>query len=233
MEKVGISIQHAYDINTNKVEYSEILVRQYRGINGAYNILKYVKENNIEKEFDLNVLENLLIYVKSKESIHFPIAVNFCSNTIICDNIHDDIKNLIDKYDIDYNNIAIEIHEDTDLNDSRVVNNIRELKKLGLLIALDDFGISKSNLSNIVEFNFDVIKLDKVFADHLNDKSFNGLNKSEVILKYIKMLANELNIKTIVEGIETQEHLDVVSKLGFNYVQGYFYEKPIPLNFNE
>lgn len=231
METLDLSIQHAYNIHNNKVEYSEILVRKYKNISGAFNIINYVKENNETVEFDLKIMEKILRYIDDKGSIHFPVAINLCSETICTKDLYKKIIELINTYQMAYNNIALEIHEDTDLTNENAVENIAELHKYGVLIALDDFGISKSNLGNIIGFNFDIVKLDKIFADHLGDNLVSGKNKSETILKCIKILSEDLDIKIIVEGIEDLNQLEVIKKLGFKYVQGYVLERPIPIKF--
>ena len=108
---------------------------------------------------------------------------------------------------------------------STYVNKLHALREQGVNIVLDDFGSGYSSLSYLDNFRFDFIKIDKSFlADirHADD--------SKPILEAILAMTRALKIPVTVEGVETQDQLDYVSRIGCSYVQGYFLARPMGLH---
>jgi diguanylate cyclase (GGDEF)-like protein len=135
------------------------------------------------------------------------------------------IKNLLKKYlKVNSNNISFEVDEATAIKDIELnVSVLKELKSMGFKISLDDFGTGKSTLSLLNRLNIDTIKIDKSFViDMLED----GENHSMVDAS-IK-LAKAFNYKVIAIGVESQEHLPTLLKLGCDKAQGYGISQPLP-----
>ena len=219
---VLLYIQPAYNCLTNTIEYAEVLIRRYKGIESVAEILKFVCSNELEKKFDLDVIKEVVNCIKDRE-LPYPIGVNLCPNTIKCPDIVNNITKLLDENNIKYSNIIIEINESTDFTDDKVYNNISKLHNLGFKLALDDFGVEKANLYSIVHYKFDILKVDKSFIGHEREES-----KSQ-ILSIIKEICSKFNMKPIIEGVENKRQLSKISDMGYTLVQGYIYTEPIPL----
>lgn len=215
-------VQPAYNCINGKMEYAEILIRRYRGMCGAETILKFVERNNLTEMFDLDVFDEALRIVTNKlDKLECPLGINLCPATIEIPGIVDKLKAIADKHHVDVHSLVIEINEGTDFNDA-TYENICQLHKLGVAVALDDFGIERANLYSIMKYEFDILKVDKCFIGHEKEESKTKL------LELIQTLCSAFHMKPIVEGIETKKQLNNISKLGYKVVQGYFYTKPVP-----
>jgi EAL domain-containing protein (putative c-di-GMP-specific phosphodiesterase class I) len=100
---------------------------------------------------------------------------------------------------------------------------VRQLRALGVRIAMDDFGTGHSSLSALRNLPFDKIKIDRCFIHDLLSN-----HDSRAIIQAVVQLANSLGIKTTAEGIETQGELDYLKRVGCTEGQGYFLSKPVP-----
>ncbi|MGB1173965.1 MAG: EAL domain-containing protein, partial [Marinobacterium sp.] len=89
-------------------------------------------------------------------------------------------------------------------------------------LALDDFGTGYSALSYLLDFKIDYLKIDKIFIDGLPE---NRRNLS--VCKAIIQMSKSLGIKVIAEGVEKKEQLDALKELGCDYIQGYYFSKPL------
>jgi diguanylate cyclase (GGDEF)-like protein/PAS domain S-box-containing protein len=120
--------------------------------------------------------------------------------------------------------LILEITESVLLaDDTRTVEILRQLRALGVRIALDDFGVGHSSLSYLQKFPFDRIKIDKSFVQNEDDGLMNT-----AIRRAILGLGNDLDIDIVVEGVETAEQRDMLLYEGCRYIQGYFYGRPQP-----
>lgn len=108
--------------------------------------------------------------------------------------------------------------------DSKTISTFHCLKESGVQFALDDFGTGYSNLFYLKYFTVDFIKVDKMFTQDLE-----GCKQSRYIIEAILELSRKLNIKTIVEGVETMELVNKLMLLGVDYFQGYYFGQAIEL----
>ncbi|MCC6026612.1 MAG: bifunctional diguanylate cyclase/phosphodiesterase [Caldimicrobium sp.] len=123
---------------------------------------------------------------------------------------------------------VLEITERATLDDPQRAREVCEfLKNFPMVrIALDDFGTGYSNLSYLKDLPLDVIKIDLSFVRALkNDES-----KSKQLVKTIIDLAHGLGAKALAEGVETVEQLEILTQLGCDYLQGFYFEKPLPIS---
>lgn len=100
---------------------------------------------------------------------------------------------------------------------------IRELKRLGVSIALDDFGIGYSSLSYLQQFTLDTLKIDRAFTSEMLTSP-----QSEAIVRATFQIAKALNFRTVAEGIETRPQAAFLAELGCDIFQGFYFAKPIP-----
>lgn len=118
--------------------------------------------------------------------------------------------------------LELEVTETALLQDQTSICELHELKALGVRIALDDFGTGYSSLTHLQQFPFDKLKIDRSFVDRSDKEKL-----SNTIVRSITLLAGELNIQTVAEGIETEEQLSVMTSIGCVFGQGYLLGKPM------
>jgi len=119
--------------------------------------------------------------------------------------------------------LLIEITEGVLLTESEQnLETLRQLKNIGVSVALDDFGVGYSSLSYLTTFRFDEVKIDKSFVDKLDRI------ESRAVIASIVQLSQSLNLTTVVEGVETVEQLATVMPLGIALAQGYVFGRPAP-----
>ncbi len=119
--------------------------------------------------------------------------------------------------------LELEITETTVMQDlDKVINILRELKKHGISIALDDFGSGFSSLNYLKNLPVDNLKLDRSFIHELPYS-----DEGKTITASLIKLAHDLNMKVIAEGVENNQQLDLLLEQGCDYIQGYFFYYPL------
>ena len=120
-------------------------------------------------------------------------------------------------------NCVIEITEGLMMgNKEEVVEKVAQLHASGIAISLDDFGTGYSSLSYLKKYDISYLKIDRSFVMNLSETS-----SDRALCEAIIVMAHALNIEVIAEGIETQEQLDLLSKMGCDYGQGYLFSRPV------
>ncbi|MGN0481115.1 MAG: putative bifunctional diguanylate cyclase/phosphodiesterase [Lachnospiraceae bacterium] len=153
----------------------------------------------------------------------FRINVNLSIVQLMQRDIISTIQHVFEGSGVDSENICLEITESMAINDmGRVLKIIDSLKGLGAKIALDDFGTGYSSLNYIKQLPFDIIKVDKTFIDDIVEDDY-----AQAFVRLIVDLSKTLNAKVCVEGVETKQQLDKLTELGVDYIQGYYFGKPV------
>ncbi|TDN60454.1 EAL domain-containing protein (putative c-di-GMP-specific phosphodiesterase class I) [Scandinavium goeteborgense] len=130
----------------------------------------------------------------------------------------------IHRYELHNNNICIEITESVLLHDThRIVEILAYLRRLGISVAIDDFGSGYSSLSYLHSLPFDCLKIDRGFVRNvLEDK------KSEAVIASVLMLSRSFEVPLVAEGVETAEMAAKLHEMGCDLAQGYYYSRPKP-----
>lgn len=136
------------------------------------------------------------------------------------------LKDLLEKYQISPEKVEFEITETSlikNLNYS--LEMLKALRKIGFRLALDDFGKGYSSLNYLKKLPINKVKLDKSFIDEMETSK-----KDQLLIKAIIGLSHSLDLKVVAEGIERLEQKDLLESMGCNYIQGYYYGRPMPVN---
>lgn len=169
------------------------------------SVFRFISENDI-KELGM-------------EFIEMNLSVMQCMDK----NLTKKLKYYIDKYNVDPRQINLEITETaTNFDEKRLSEQLDNVKKLGFTFSLDDYGTGYSNLVRVLEYPVDVIKLDKsiiwsAFSDH----------DSFVTVKNLISMFHDVRRKLVAEGVETKEQMLALKELGCDFLQGYYYSKPV------
>jgi diguanylate cyclase (GGDEF)-like protein/PAS domain S-box-containing protein len=125
--------------------------------------------------------------------------------------------------------LELELTESSLMRDAYTVQALlKNLREQGVRVALDDFGTGYSSLSYLRSFDMDKLKIDRSFVSILDELESDG--SAEAIIQAITQLANTLHLETTAEGVETDEQLHRLLRIGCNYGQGYLFAKPMPAN---
>ena len=154
----------------------------------------------------------------------FHINVNLSVVQLLQKDVVGTVARILKKTGVKPRNIVLEITESFAINDmDRVLEIIRGIKELGPRIALDDFGTGYSSLNYIKQLPLDIIKVDKTFIDDIAEDEY-----AQAFIKLIVELSDTIDTSIIVEGVENENQLNILKELGVDYIQGFYYGKPVP-----
>lgn len=153
----------------------------------------------------------------------FRMNINLSFVQLLKSDIVKDTLEKIDEIGIAHSNIVFEVTESGELESSQATRNVlSSFIERGFQLAIDDFGTGYSNLRYIKEMMFGLIKVDRIFIHNINESEYNYM-----LVKHVTDLAHSLNLKVCMEGVETENELQTVMRLGPDCIQGYYYDKPL------
>lgn len=224
-------LQPKFNPLTNELVGAEALSRWcYKGekMLSPAVFIPFFEETGFIIELDYKVFENTCRFQREcldKGYKAVPISVNVSRYVNDFDEYLGRIEEIRKRYDIDPSLIEIEITEGMFVSDANPIMDFMEkAHKIGYHFSMDDFGTGYSNLASLATMNFETIKIDKSFIKDIENP------KEGVILKTMITMIKTLNMKTLCEGVETKEYVDLLRSIGCDIIQGYFYSKPIPAN---
>lgn len=157
---------------------------------------------------------------------HLPfrrITLNLSGKELAKKDFSDLLIDQFNKLKIPSHLIGIEITESGFIDNMELaMKHLGRFKEEGYTVYLDDFGTGYSSLNYLDKLPIDVLKIDKTFIDQLPHNK-----RKQRLLMGIVNLAKSLQIETVAEGVETKEEYDIICEMGVNYVQGYFFSKPL------
>jgi diguanylate cyclase (GGDEF)-like protein/PAS domain S-box-containing protein len=152
------------------------------------------------------------------------IAVNMSARQFDDDDVLADTARILEETDMDPTLLELEITESMMMyNPEKTIQILSELRKMGIRIAIDDFGIGYSSLSHLKQFPIDIIKIDRSFIQDIP-----GDEADEAITAAIIAMGKSLKITVVAEGVETAQQLQFLSDLSCREIQGYLFSKPLP-----
>ena len=154
------------------------------------------------------------------------IEVNLSGIQIVDENICTQLGDIMKQYKIDPSFINLEITETAAVEYKDILEeNMLNLRNMGCSFSMDDFGTGYSNISQIAQVKYDLIKLDKSLLWPCFGSEDSG--KARIILESIVALVHQMGVKIVQEGVETKEQFEYLKRLNVDYMQGYFFCKPV------
>ena len=152
-----------------------------------------------------------------------PVSVNASRRDILQDNFVEVVRQPLEKYGVDPKYFHMEVTESIYMEDAQILAPIiRRVKDMGIEIELDDFGSGFSSLGLLSKLPLDVIKLDISLT--------RSLDEQPVMVEGIIRLMHSLGYRVIAEGVETDEQLEAITAMGCDWIQGYYYSKPLTVS---
>lgn len=220
-------LQPKYSISQNKIVGAEALVRwihPQRGMVYPNEFIPIFEENGFIRMVDYYIWEEACRFIKRCSNLGIedcPVSVNVSRQHLKDMEFMRVLVEYIRASKIDKSLLELEITETA--NDEKISKVAEQLKKDGFTLLMDDFGSGYSSLNVLLETPFDVLKLDKKFMDNMM-----ASDKGKLILEYVVAMAKKLELGLLAEGVETKEQVELLSKIGCDKVQGYYYAKPMP-----
>ena len=210
---------------TKKIEKYESLVRLIDDsgkILSPFLFLDAAKKSNNYPYITKIVLNNSFkILAKIKEDV----SINLSFLDIEIDLIRHKIYNLLKTNQENAKRVVFELLEDENTKNLDLIKEfITKIKKYGVKIAIDDFGSGYSNYKRLLDFQPDILKIDGSLIKNIEKDEF-----SKSIVKSIVTFAKEQKMQTVAEFVENENIANIITNLGIDYSQGYFYSKPTPL----
>ena len=220
--------QPIYEISTRQYVSAEALIRLKDDVFGFVSPSVFIpaaeKSGAIHEIGDF-VLEDVISFISQSKMEEYGIEyieLNLSVAQCIESNLSEKVMELLQKYTVSPDRINLEITETSqDVNYDVIEKNINDLSDQGITFSLDDYGTGYSNILRISRLPLDIIKLDKTFVDDLEKPGM-----KTVITETIAML-KKMNKKILIEGVETYEAFDYFRNAGCDYVQGYYFSKPL------
>ncbi|MEQ1064648.1 EAL domain-containing protein [Acinetobacter sp. XH1741] len=153
------------------------------------------------------------------------VSVNIVAQQIHRGLLLSDLVEVLEKYQLDGSNLELEITESALLdNTDNVKKLLHSIKERNISIALDDFGTGYSSLAYLTEYPIDVLKIDRAFISKIGDQ------KQEAIVNAMIAMGKSMGLKLVAEGVETEEQVIYLQKQQCDFLQGYFFSRPLHPN---
>lgn len=222
--------QPQYNHSTGMLVGAEALVRWIhpeRGMVSPGIFIPIFEKNGFITKLDLYVFEQVCVFIRGcldKGLPLVPVSSNFSRYDIFQPDFVDKLEEIRKRYDVPTKFLRVEITESAVVGDSSQVNEIiNQLHACGYIVEMDDFGSGYSSLNVLKDIELDIVKLDMKFLSQKSDSRRGG-----IILTSVVRMLKWLGMPVIAEGVETLEQADFLKSIGCEYIQGYFYSRPLP-----
>ncbi len=223
-----LTFQPYYYLSTRKVAGSEALLKWNNDEFGQVSPTKFIpmlEETGMIIDVGKWVLKTACMQIRewSNGRGSFPVSVNLSPFQFRHEYLVETVENAIQEYGIDARRLTLEVTESTFMKDQDfAVSVLKRLKGLGVRIAIDDFGTGYSSLSYLKKFPVDFVKIDQSFIkDVASDPDTMSL------VTAIISMSHSLGLKTIAEGVETEEQWKILRLLKCDMAQGYYFSPPV------
>ncbi|WP_269898478.1 putative bifunctional diguanylate cyclase/phosphodiesterase [Lysinibacillus sp. JK80] len=228
-DRLELHYQPKIDLKTDSVIGMEALLRWYDPELGHIppdRFIPFAEDCGLINDIGVWVLRKACAQARQWNELHdlsLRVAVNISPIHISTGGFVDMVRSVIAETGIDPNLLEIEITEMSMLDYTEdLIDTIKQLRELGITISLDDFGTGYSSLNYLKKFPVDVLKIDRAFVrDIVPEKS--GIAMISAMIS----LAHALNLQVVAEGVEEEAELNVLREHGCEYVQGYYFSKPL------
>lgn len=218
--------QPKFDPYIKQIVGAEALVRWF--VNGAMvppgEFLPVLEEDGLIAQLDAYVFEQVCVYQKKRMELGkrlIPISINLSRVSMLEGNVGQKYSEIARRYGVNPQYLPIEITESSAVQCNEISTIVQEMRSFGFPIHLDDFGSGHSSLYSLNSLDVDVIKLDRGLINYIGDKT------GDTTLYHTIVMANDLNLHVVAEGVENKEQLDFLMDKGCDSIQGYYFSRPL------
>jgi len=219
--------QPIVDVTSNKIVMVESLCR-WRTNDGEFvlpgKFLSVAEQTGIIIPIGIKMIDNtlrdLMLFREYLPGLN--VSINLCPLQLLDEKTAKHLCRATIKQHIDPSDINIEITEESYIEDNQILENIKNLRKSGFNLSIDDFGSGYSSLGYLNMLPVSTIKFDKSLIQKITDDK-----RSYELLVACQHMAEALNLKSVAEGIESEEQKNMIKEMGVSYQQGTLYSKPV------
>ena len=229
-EQFYVYLQPKYSLHDDGLAGAEALVRWIHpewGFMSPGEFIPLFEKNGFITRLDMYIWEKVCALLREwhrKGYPDLPVSVNVSRADIYQADITETLTEIVRKYDIEPAQLHLEITESAYTeNPAQIIGTVEKLRRQGFVIEMDDFGSGYSSLNMLNQVKMDVLKLDMKFIQNETAKP-----ADQGIMRLIVGLARWMNLSVVAEGVETREQLERLQEIGCDYVQGYFFSRPLP-----
>jgi EAL domain-containing protein (putative c-di-GMP-specific phosphodiesterase class I) len=225
--------QPILNVNEGRFTSTEALVRLRRSDNDRYispeDFIPIAEKCGLITEIDDLVFEKVCSFI-ARESLPAlgvkTVEVNLSGNEVVDRNTYSRLISKMEKYHIPPKFINFEITETAYINnDETFKENVQKLKEMGSTFSMDDFGSGYSNLLELLKMDYKIVKMDKEFVWSCLDKDRpDNMRMMEYSINFLK----DYGLHVLAEGVETIDQAKILIEKGVEYLQGYYYSRPLP-----
>ncbi len=222
-------LQPKYSLIDETVAGAEALVRwvQEGRVVSPVDFIPLFEKNGFITKLDIYIFEQVCKLIQSWLSHGVEpvvISVNFSRLHLSNEKFVNEIWEIADRYGVPRKYLEVELTESIMYKNEDTLEAVLEkLHSAGFSLSMDDFGTGYSSLGLLKNLPVDVIKIDRSFFTGSKHKK-----RTKTVVGNVLRMAKELGIQTVAEGVETQEHIELLRSLQCDMVQGYYYAKPMP-----
>lgn len=229
-DKIEVFYQPIYSTEEKQFVSAEALAR-IRDEDGRIvppgEFIEIAEQSGHILELGKQVFEHVCRFIRDKEPQRFGIQyleVNLSVVQCGYEYLADSFIRIMEDYSVNPKFINLEITESASMKAKKtLLSNMKKLMEYGVTFSLDDFGTGQSNLNYIVDMPVEIVKFDKSMID-----SYFENHKARYVMDAAMHMIHGMKLCIVSEGIETEEQFETMEKLGINYIQGYYFSKPIP-----
>ena len=201
-------------------------VHPARGLIMPVNFISVVEKTGLISKLDEYMWELAARKLREWKDIgrdNLTISVNISAKDFYYTDLYKTFTGLVEKYGIAPGNLNLEITETVLMSDlQHHMETLTRLQDYGFVIELDDFGSGYSSLNMLKDITADVLKIDMLFL-----RETEHTVRNRIILQSVISMAKQLGMAVITEGVETEEQLESLKKMGCELFQGYYFSRPI------
>lgn len=229
-EQFIVYLQPKYRTHDEVLVGAEALVRWIHpkwGFQSPAEFIPVFEKNGFITKLDQYVWDKTCSILKDWEDRGFapiPVSVNVSRADVYNVDLPNILTNILSKYGLPPSRLHLEITESLYTDDAeQIISVISTLRNMGFVIEMDDFGSGYSSLNMLNSMPIDIIKLDMGFV-----RSETAKPGRKGILKFVIELAHWMDLSITAEGVETISQLEILKEMGCDYIQGYYFSKPVP-----
>jgi diguanylate cyclase (GGDEF)-like protein len=229
-DEFELHYQPQVEAETRKIVAVEALIRWQhpeRGLLMPGEFISVAEECGLIISIGNWVLENAckqLKHWRNSNYLEIPkLTINFSANQLAHVDMFENVQNIIKSSGLETGVVELELTETAVMVEPlKSINTFNMLKKIGVNIAVDDYGTGYSSLRYLADLPVDTLKIDRAFIKQCPDDK-----KMSAIVKSTITLAHDLGINVVAEGVETKEQMDFLVDNGCDFLQGYYFSRPL------
>ena len=226
-KQIDVYYQPIIDGQNNRVVSVEALARwqdeRYGSVSPA-TFIPMVENNGLTCQFGEHIIQQALqtLVAWRDQGLNISMAINVSTRQLFSPSFIPNLLYITNQHGLLTSDLVLEVTESLALRDvDHAIDNLIELRKHGFKVSIDDFGTGHSSLAQLQEISADKLKIDRRFIQQLDT------DKGHAMVLAIQQMAQALGLKTVAEGVETEEQQQMVRQMGINFIQGYYYAKAL------